>query len=125
MLTRTCKCRKRPSANEVRSQIKSIAEGARAQFGAIILDPPTLGHVKEAKPGPWNYLRVRFRIWPGQNDLIEKAVRQQIVNCMKAFDPNYSDWMVTVTYRAPFETPEKKDSEEELEQVPQPRSERI
>ena len=92
--------------HEVRSRIREIAEGTRAEFGAIILDPPALGQIQEAKPGPWNYLRIQFRIWPGQQALIETAFRQQVVNAMKAFDPNYADWMVTVIYRATFEPAE-------------------
>jgi hypothetical protein len=52
-----------------------------------------------AAPGGWNYLRIQFKIWPGQT-LIETAFRPQMVSAMKQFDPNYADWMVPVTYRA-------------------------
>jgi moderate conductance mechanosensitive channel len=79
--------------------ISEVAQGVWAQFGAIILNEPELGKVETANPGGWNYMRVQFQIWPGQT-LIETAFRPQMVSAMKPFDPNYSDWMVQVTYRA-------------------------
>jgi hypothetical protein len=71
----------------------------RAQFGAIILSDPEFGRV-EKTPGDWNYLRVQFHIWPGQNSLIDTNFRSQMVAAMKACDPGYGDWQVVITYRA-------------------------
>lgn len=80
--------------------IQSVAEGMWMQFGAIILQEPVLGQLETAAGGGWNFLRVQFKIWPGQGALIEITFRQQMVAAMKAFDPNYADWMIVVTYRA-------------------------
>jgi moderate conductance mechanosensitive channel len=80
-------------------KIQEVAKGTWIQFGGIILTEPELGKVEVTEPGGWNYLRVQFKIWPGQGALIETTLRQQITYAMKAFDPNYADWMVTVTYR--------------------------
>jgi hypothetical protein len=63
------------------------------------LAEPVCGKV-QATPGNWNYLRVRFVIWPGQNAIIDTVFRSQMVNAMKAFDSTYADWQVVVTYRA-------------------------
>jgi small-conductance mechanosensitive channel len=79
--------------------IAEVAKGVWSQFGAIILSEPELAKIERAEPGGWNYLRIQFKIWPGQT-LIETAFRPQMVSAMKAFDPNYADWMVPVTYRA-------------------------
>jgi moderate conductance mechanosensitive channel len=79
--------------------IAEVAKGIWSQFGAIILTEPELGEIERAAPGGWNYLRVEFKVWPGQT-LIETAFRPQMVSAMKTFDPNYADWMVPVTYRA-------------------------
>ena len=84
---------------KVAALIREVAEGVAAQFGAIILTEPELGKIEVAAPGGWNYMRVQFKIWPGQT-LIETAFRPQMVSAMKSFDPNYADWMVPVTYRA-------------------------
>jgi moderate conductance mechanosensitive channel len=81
-------------------KIREVAKGTWMQFGGIILAEPELGQIEATEPGGWNYLRVQFKIWPGQGILIETTFRQQITYAMKSFDPNYADWMVTVTYRA-------------------------
>lgn len=79
--------------------IGRVSQGAWAQFGAIILTEPVLGTI-QSTPGGWNFLRVQFKIWPGQNGLIETTYCSQMVAAMKAFDPNYASWQVVVTYRA-------------------------
>jgi small conductance mechanosensitive channel len=80
--------------------IGNIAAGMRMQFGAIILGEPVIGPVETVPGGGWNFLRVQFKIWPGQGSLIETTFRQQIINAMKTFSPDYAEWQVTVTYRA-------------------------
>lgn len=85
--------------NAVVETIQRVADGVRTQFNAIILADPVYG-VVHTTPGNWNYLRVQFVIWPGQNAIIETTFRSQMVNAMKTFDPAYADWEVVVTYRA-------------------------
>ncbi len=80
--------------------IAAVAQGMWAQFGAIILSEPSVGSVEVAEGGGWEFLRIHFKIWPGQGNLIETTFRQQVVRAMKKFDPEYADWQVTVIYRA-------------------------
>jgi len=80
--------------------IGDIANGMWMQFGAIILAEPVIGPVETAPGGGWEFVRVHFKIWPGQGNLIETTFRQQIISAMKTFNPNYADWQVPVTYRA-------------------------
>ena len=80
--------------------IEEIAGGMWGQFGAIILTQPVVGPVEAAPGGRWHFLRVHFKIWPGQGGLIEITFRQQIVSAMRTFSPTYADWQVPVTYRA-------------------------
>jgi small conductance mechanosensitive channel len=97
--------------------VGNIAKGMWRQFGAIILSEPMVGDVETAAGGGWEFIRVQFKIWPGQGVLIETTFRQQMVSAMKAFHANYADWQVPVTYRAmtaskttkppPEPTPEK------------------
>jgi hypothetical protein len=70
------------------------------QFGAIILAEPDIGPLETAHSGGWEFVRIHFKIWPGQGNLIETTFRQQIISAMKAFSPTYADWQVPVTYRA-------------------------
>jgi len=85
---------------KMRKMISGVAIGLWNQFREIILEKPAIGKLEMAEGGDWNYLRMRFKIWPGQQSLIETTLRQQITSSMKAFDASYADWMVTVTYRA-------------------------
>ena len=80
--------------------VANVAKGMWKQFGAIILSEPTLGLVETVEGGGWSFLRVHFKIWPGQGSLIETTFRQQMVCAMKIVDANYADWQVPVTYRA-------------------------
>ena len=79
--------------------IQSVANGMRAQFNAIILTEPVFGKI-EKTPGDWNFLRMQFQIWPGQNLFIDNSFRSQMVAAMKTCDANYADWQVVITYRA-------------------------
>ena len=85
---------------EVARIVKGIAVGMWDQFGAIILGEPAVGREEEAQGGSWKYVRVHFKIWPGQGSLIENTFRQELVKALKVLDPKYSDWQVPVTYRA-------------------------
>ena len=97
--------------------VQNIAKGMWMQFHAIILSEPMIGEVETAPGGGWSFIRVQFKIWPGQGSLIETTFRQQMVGAMKTFHANYADWQVPVTYRAvtasrtakppPEPTPEK------------------
>jgi small conductance mechanosensitive channel len=71
--------------DKVAGIVANVAKGMWMQFGAIILSEPTVGEVETAAGGGWEFIRVRFKIWPGQGTLIETTFRQQIVSAMKHF----------------------------------------
>ena len=87
-------------AQKVVQIVGDEAKGMWEQFGAIILSEPMIGGVEKARGGGWSFFRVHFKILPGQGGLIEKTFRLRVVSAMKAFDPNYAEWQVPVTYRA-------------------------
>jgi small-conductance mechanosensitive channel len=84
---------------DVADEIQSIASGMYSQHKSIILTQPEIFGLKETKGGNWRYLRIKFRLWPGQGALIENTFRQRVVAMMKEIYPAYADWMVTVTYK--------------------------
>jgi small conductance mechanosensitive channel len=84
---------------EVTDGVQSIAIGMYSQHKSIILTQPEIFGLQETKGGNWRYLRIKFRLWPGQGALIENTFRQRVVAMMKELYPQYADWMVTVTYR--------------------------
>ena len=46
--------------------ITRVAKGMREQFAAIILQDPDLSDIQPAKPDAREFVRVDFKIWPGQ-----------------------------------------------------------
>ncbi|HEY2081765.1 MAG TPA: mechanosensitive ion channel family protein [Verrucomicrobiae bacterium] len=77
-----------------------VAKGTWEQFKAIILTEPDVSDILPTKPDDREFVRVTFKIWPGQGSLIETTFRQRVVEALKQIDPNYADWMVVTTYRA-------------------------
>jgi small-conductance mechanosensitive channel len=80
--------------------VKQAAHGMWEQFRAIILREPEVSDLQSATTEVREFVRVEFKLWPGQGALIETAFRNRLVTLLKQFDPNYADWMVVVTYRA-------------------------
>jgi len=76
-----------------------IAKGMRAQHPAIIIGDPEVFGVREAEPGGWRYVRVKFRIWPGQEQLIQETFKQRVIGAVKELAPAFAPWMVDVTFR--------------------------
>jgi small conductance mechanosensitive channel len=44
------------------------------------------------------FLRVKFRIWPGQGAPLESRLRPELIQTLKGIDPSYADWMVGLSY---------------------------
>jgi moderate conductance mechanosensitive channel len=86
-------------AEELADQLARIAAGLRAQHAAAILSEPEIEGVFAAGAGGWQYVRLKFRIWPGQQPLVETVFRQRILAFMRTLDEKYADWMVPVSYR--------------------------
>ncbi len=79
--------------------VRSLAEGMHSQFPAILQRPPEVEGVNDARNGGWRYVRVKFRLWPGQGAVIEQTYRQRVIAAMRTLEAGYADWMVSVTYR--------------------------
>ena len=93
----------RKTATEIAAR---IARGMWLQFNGIVLAEPECVGTETLAPVTGNYLRVQFKIWPGQGALLETTFRSRIVDAMKALQPAYADWMVAITYRATTRPPE-------------------
>ncbi|MCA9504515.1 MAG: mechanosensitive ion channel [Myxococcota bacterium] len=84
---------------EAERALRSIASAAHDQFPGILLLPPTYeGRIRPSGGAP--LMRIKFRVWPGQGAVIEGPIKAAVVQALKALDPDYADWMVTVHYRA-------------------------
>lgn len=79
--------------------VTRLVRGVRAQQPAILLTEPEVLGPFTAEPGDWRFIRIKLRIWPGQGPFVETALRQRLLALLKRLDPDYADWMVTITYR--------------------------
>jgi len=84
---------------EAVAAVEPLAKGMYRQFRGIVLTEPEILGVRKAGAGGWRYVRIKFRVWPGQGALIEGPFRQRVIHALRKLDPDYADWMVSVTYR--------------------------
>jgi moderate conductance mechanosensitive channel len=85
--------------DEVVGAIHRVARGMRAQQPAILLTDPEIMGPFDAAPGDWRFARLKLRLWPGQGPFIEGPLRQRLLATMRRLDPDYADWMLTISYR--------------------------
>jgi small conductance mechanosensitive channel len=85
------------TAAEVENRVDLIAEAAHEQFPGILITPPTIEGRFNTSSGK-EFLRVKFRIWPGQGGPLESSFKREVVESLKAIDDSYADWMVGLTY---------------------------
>jgi small conductance mechanosensitive channel len=83
----------------VERSLADLARSAYEQYPGILLLPPTMEGSASVRAG-YCYERIKFRIWPGQGALLERAVASAVVQAMKQIDPGFADWMVQVHYRS-------------------------
>ena len=82
---------------QAEERVTSIVQGIFEQFPGVLLAPPSVeGRVKTISGK--EFLRIEFRTWPGRGGPVEAALKQEVPYALKALDPTYQDWMVTVNY---------------------------
>ncbi len=79
-------------------RIKAVTQTISDQFSGLMLGEHEVIGAQKTEAGT-SYVRIKFRIWPGQNSLIESVVKQAVLTELKSLKPDYADWMVTVQYR--------------------------
>jgi small-conductance mechanosensitive channel len=84
---------------EMLQAIQAIANGMYNQHRSIILAPPEIFGIKDVEYGQWRYLRIKFKLWPGQIKIIEETFKERVVQVLKKSDADYASWMITVTYK--------------------------
>jgi small conductance mechanosensitive channel len=79
--------------------IQAIAKGMYNQHRSIILATPEIFGIKDVKDGQWRYLRIKFKLWPGQIKIIEETFKERVVQVLKKSYADYASWMITVNYK--------------------------
>ncbi len=69
------------------------------QHSSIILSMPEVFGIKDVKNGQWRYLRIKFKLWPGQINIVEVTFRERVTQLLKKAYADYDTWMITVTYK--------------------------
>ena len=84
-------------AKQAEEKVKVIVQATFEQLSATFVYPPSIeGRIKTSSGK--EFLRVKFRLWPGRGTPIETVFKQEVFYSLKALDLNYQDWMVTVNY---------------------------
>ena len=85
--------------NETSQAIEAIAKGMYHQHRSIILAAPETFGIKDAKAGQWRYMRIKFKLWPGQMKIVEETFKEMVVQILKKSYTDYAAWMITITYK--------------------------
>ena len=80
--------------------INPLATALYNQHKAIVMEAPEHFGVQKTNRGGWNYIRFKFKLWPGQGALIENNFRQMALAKLRQEVPEYADWMINITYRS-------------------------
>ena len=84
-------------ARRMEDAIRRIVTATFEQYPGILRTEPDYEGIQTTASGR-NFLRVKFRLWPGRGGPIETAFKQEVVQALKSIDASYSDWMVAVNY---------------------------
>jgi len=84
-------------AGRIEDAATTIMTGTAEQFPGILMTPPSIEGRQKTSTGK-EFLRVKFRIWPGRGGPIETTFKQELLQALKAIDPAYADWMVSINY---------------------------
>jgi small conductance mechanosensitive channel len=85
------------TAGRVEERVREIVESTKDQFPGILITTPSMEGRQQTRSGK-EFLRVKFRIWPGQGGPLEAGFKREVVESLKTVDSTYSDWMVVLTY---------------------------
>ncbi len=83
---------------EIVKSITNITEGIYVEFKHIMKEKPEIIGVLQTTPNNWHYLKIRFKIYPGQVAIVDSAFKQRAIASMKKYNSDYTDWMITVHF---------------------------
>lgn len=84
-------------AEQMIQKVEPIVQAAFEQFTGIFITKPSSEGRFKTHSGK-EFLRIKFRIWPGRGTVMETTIKQEIVQTLKELDAAYADWMVSVNY---------------------------
>ncbi|MAC88307.1 MAG: mechanosensitive ion channel protein MscS [Maricaulis sp.] len=83
--------------DKAEARATELMHGFHEQFPGIFLSRPSnVGRV--ALTSGREFVRIKFRIWPGRAQPIETIYRDEVVAAFVKVDPDYKPWMVAVSF---------------------------
>jgi small conductance mechanosensitive channel len=83
--------------------VRHMSSFAR-EFPALFVREPAIAGRQRLDSGK-EFLRLKFRIWPNRGGPIETTFRQELEAQLKAEQPDYQSWMISVAYEIETRTP--------------------
>jgi len=90
---------------KISAVVQDVSNAFNEQFPGLLIRSHSIEGIKKTPMGK-EFLRVKFRIWPGRGAAIETSYKQELIQRIKTIDATYSDWMVAVYYEVE-KNPEK------------------
>lgn len=84
-------------AAAMEERIRKIVAGFTEQYPGIMMTQPDFDGRKMVGSDR-QFLRIKFRIWPGRGGAIESEFRKETLDALKKLDENYADWMISIHY---------------------------
>ncbi len=81
------------------SRIAGFVASVNEELPGLFRAPPSLEGLQATRDGR-RFLRVKFRIWPGQGGVLEGLLKNEAVALLQALASDYAAWMVVVAYEA-------------------------
>lgn len=89
---------------KMEAAVRDLANGFHEQFPGILMTSPDIEGINRTSSGR-QFIRLKFRIWPGRGTPIETNFRQEVVQVLKQFDSEYADWKVAINYEVEQKQP--------------------
>ena len=90
-----------PTESDTKDNVLGIINNAiisfKEQFPGILVRPASIEGFIKTESGK-EFLRIKFRIFPGRGTPIETIFRQELLQKIRSIDASYADWMISVNY---------------------------
>ena len=93
------------TTKQMLTKVEAITAGFIQQFPGILRDKPEIEPSSATSAGRV-FVRVKFRIWPERSQPIETAFKQEVIQALKALEPSYAEWMVSINNEVSETPPE-------------------
>ncbi|MGH8496808.1 MAG: mechanosensitive ion channel family protein [Gammaproteobacteria bacterium] len=84
-------------AEDIERIVMQLFPSVTERFPGILVAPPSVEERVRTSAGR-EFIRIKFRLWPGRGAPIETTFRQELLEAIKTVDPDYAEWMVAVHY---------------------------